>query len=261
MELEMTHLVNGDVEDGGNSRKPSQPATITSDMKISFRDMPLVPSLVIDGHHQLIAYEVVEAQPRKNHQSLGPGLFDPWVQVERRRCRPSIAFKTFGTEKGDSSSIRGSRFQDLADCEDSQHLNYGVNILFATVDVSLIHNVSFVPNSIVAAKSNKQQSTVAVADNMPGLSEVRSVIAEQNDARMKNVYEAVALQQSEKVVVAPSSLHVGKHTTVRVVDEGAKRVVPNLLGKAMYGPIRKAGSKGSNRNTSIDVGLSRKNVK
>ncbi|KAK8485480.1 hypothetical protein V6N12_017969 [Hibiscus sabdariffa] len=204
MELEMTHLVNGDVEDGGNSRKPSQPATITSDMKISFRDM-----------------------------------------VERRRCRPSIAFKTFGTEKGDSSSIRGSRFQDLADCEDSQHLNYGVNILFATVDVSLIHNVSFVPNSIVAAKSNKQQSTVAVADNMPGLSEVRSVIAEQNDARMKNVYEAVALQQSEKVVVAPSSLHVGKHTTVRVVDEGAKRVVPNLLGKAMYGPIRKAGSKGS----------------
>ncbi|KAK9017816.1 hypothetical protein V6N11_000817 [Hibiscus sabdariffa] len=73
------------------------------------------------------------------------------------------------------------------------------------------------------------------------------------------VVETVAT--SDKVVATPSTLHVDKHTSVRVVEEGAKRPVLDSPGKALYGPIRKAGSKSSNRNTSIDMGLSRKNFK
>ncbi|KAK8635494.1 hypothetical protein V6N13_004228 [Hibiscus sabdariffa] len=116
------------------------------------------------------------------------------VAVDRTRESLKLNLGKITNHSDRIYSVLGCRWRGrdaLAGCEDSQHLNSGVNIQFATTIVSPIHNVSYAPNSTIATESNKQQS---VADNMSGLSKVRLVIAKQSDARMENAHEAVALQ-------------------------------------------------------------------
>ncbi|KAK9017817.1 hypothetical protein V6N11_000818 [Hibiscus sabdariffa] len=236
MELKMTPLVNGDVEDGGNSGKPSQSATIISDMKISFRDM-VTGNLVIqqrdnfieDFDVELSADDVVIGRSgsileirfadrvhleidekhsksvivRLLGKSIGfralrnciKALWMPAGEVNIIDLDNEYFMVRFALQDDYDRVLVGGPWmvyrKALAGCEDSQHLNSGVNIQFATTIVSPIHNVSYAPNSTIATESNKQQS---VADNMSGLSKVRLVIAKQSDARMENAHEAVALQ-------------------------------------------------------------------
>ncbi|KAK9005805.1 hypothetical protein V6N11_043225 [Hibiscus sabdariffa] len=69
------------------------------------------------------------------------------------------------------------------------------------------------------------------------------------------------MAMGDKVLTTPTTLHVEKHTTVSVVEEGSKRPVLDTFRKVMYGPICKVDSKGSNRTPSIVVGLTRKSGK
>ncbi|KAK8624268.1 hypothetical protein V6N13_065617 [Hibiscus sabdariffa] len=156
MELEMTHMINGDVDDGVTSGRPSPPTASTASMKVSFKDM---------------VTENLDNQQRNN--------FIAYIDME---------------------------------------------LLADDVVIDLGGGVG----SIDPIEIGREVETVATGD---------------------------------KVVTASTALHVDKHTTVRVVEEGSKQPVLDSSRKAMYGLIRKVGSKSSSRNPSIAVGLTRKNGK
>ncbi|KAK8600285.1 hypothetical protein V6N12_050141 [Hibiscus sabdariffa] len=61
----------------------------------------------------------------------------------------------------------------------------------------------------------------------------------------------------DKVLVQHSFLPEVRHTTICVLEEGAKRVLKNNDGKATCGPIRKANSKGLTRSSLVSNNLPR----
>ncbi|KAK8673498.1 hypothetical protein V6N13_111830 [Hibiscus sabdariffa] len=70
-----------------------------------------------------------------------------------------------------------------------------------------------------------------------------------------------SIASKEKVIYAPSSLSLDKHTALRVVDRVDRGALKETNGRPMQGPIRVSTPKSSNRNFSLSKGLSRKGAK
>ncbi|KAL4317972.1 hypothetical protein GQ457_18G007610 [Hibiscus cannabinus] len=70
-----------------------------------------------------------------------------------------------------------------------------------------------------------------------------------------------SIAAKEKVIYAPSSLNLDKHTALRVVDRVDRGALKETNGRPMHGPIRVSTSKSVNHKFSLSKGLSCKGSK
>ncbi|KAK8605162.1 hypothetical protein V6N13_082614 [Hibiscus sabdariffa] len=67
-------------------------------------DKPLIPSLIVGGHLQSIGYKA--------------DIYGPWMQVERRKHKPSMPSRTTTIQIGDTKMNGGSHFNVLDGVDD-----------------------------------------------------------------------------------------------------------------------------------------------
>ncbi|KAK8504572.1 hypothetical protein V6N12_017115 [Hibiscus sabdariffa] len=242
---------------------------------------------------RLVAGEISTRANEKSAQEAIPQrsdneIYGPWVRVERRWHRPSATTKIDNKEKGESNSTVVSHFGVLnsLEVEGNRPVDMSVQQAHVSVRKSVrahdglgvgkqqeLKIVKKAPGAVVqepscvesmphqeASSPGKNVATILHKESRPNV-DVITLTNDVVDTNLETNEGITMVVACDKVVVAPTTLEVDKHTRVWVVEEGLKRTLKESNDTSMYGPIRKENSKSANRNDSNTIGLPRKNGK